>query len=62
MAEPLGDVDVINMERKSLFGHDKDVLNVPNGYKVVSNPIFQSFLIYKRIKSRLEQTFKAIIS
>lgn len=48
MTEPLGDVDVINMERKSLFGHDKDVLNVPNGYKVVSNPIFQSFLIYKR--------------
>lgn len=36
------------MERKSLFGHDKDVLNVPIGYKVVSNPIFQSFLIYKR--------------
>jgi len=66
--EPLGDIDVINTERKSLHGHEKEIVNVPNAYKVVTNPIFQSFLIYKRsnlsfnpVKSRLEQTFKPAI-
>ena len=56
----MGDIDVINTERKSLFGHDKEVLNVPNGYKVLSNPIFQSFLIYKRSKLFIKTSEKQI--
>lgn len=68
LIQPLGDIDVLNTEKKIHLGHDKEVLTLPTGYKVVSNPIFQSYLIYKRskkyyilVKSRLEQTFKPII-
>ena len=68
MVEPLGDIEVLSMEKKNHLGHDKEVVNLPNGYKILSNPILHNYLIYKRsksflniVKSRLEQSFKPVI-
>lgn len=44
------------------MNEDKEVFILPTGYKIVNNnPIHHSYLIYKRMRSPLEQTFKATL-
>lgn len=49
--EPIYDVDIIAIERKNRFGENKEILNVPHFYKLVSYQLPFGYLIFRKGRS-----------
>ena len=45
---PICDIHMLTIERKSRFGENKEVLNVPHGYKMISHQLPFGYLIFRK--------------